>query len=85
VGRDETGGKGLFLEGGLYGKGAWRISCCCPFPSSVKGKSFVADNFEETTTSEGFGIGLSFNLKDIKGQKKDLPNTNQTAPKKAKR
>ena len=65
-------------EEGTYCKASRSISSSGPSPTTIKPKAFIFDNREQTSTAEGFRVGLPFNFEDVKRQKDNLSNSDQT-------
>lgn len=59
------------------GEGAWSVTGSGPSPSTVESKTLIADNADDTTSTESLWVCLTLDLEDIKWQEDDLSDTDE--------
>lgn len=65
-------------QGKSYSEGARSVAGGSPASTTVQTHTLIGNNFEKTTATEGFGVGLALNLKNIQRKQNDLSNADQT-------
>ena len=61
-----------------YREGSRGISGSSPAGTPVQAHSFIGDDLEEATATEGLRICLTLDLQDVQRKQDDLTNTDQT-------
>lgn len=64
--------------GEAYSEGARGVTGGSPASTTVQTHTLIGNNLEKATATEGFGVSLTLNLKNIQREQNDLSNADQT-------
>lgn len=61
-----------------YSKRTRRVAGSRPSSTAVQTHSFIGDDLEQTTATEGFGVGLALDFEHVEGQEDDFTDSDDT-------
>lgn len=65
-------------RGRAYSEGARGVTGGSPASTTVQTHTLIGNNLEKATATEGLGVSLALNLKNIEREQNDLSNADQT-------
>ena len=65
-------------RGRAYSEGARGVTGGGPASTTVKTHALIGNNLEQATATEGLGVSLALDLKNIEREQNDLSNADQT-------
>lgn len=64
--------------GEAYSEGARSVTGGSPASATVQTHTLIGNNLEQATATEGLGVSLALNLKNIEREQNNLSNADQT-------
>lgn len=65
-------------RGKAYSEGPRGVTGGSPASTAVQTHTLIGNNLEKTTSTEGIGVSLALNLKNVQRKQNDLSNADQT-------
>jgi hypothetical protein len=62
-----------------YSEGTGGVTGSSPSGTTVQTHALILNDLEQTTATEGLGVGLALNLQDVQRKEDDLSNADQTS------